>query len=164
MVAHCHREGTLKWFRVDGIVDAQLDPAVTYQLVPTAAVDTYLGNSLDGFSAGDVPIDHRFFVADPDARWVVRNLIVPMKADVVPGGVRITCRTAAILRLARYVLSLAPVARAETPELASLVNQLATATLAQHQRAKPLRAGSLSARMTSRGGRVERRASRAQRR
>jgi predicted DNA-binding transcriptional regulator YafY len=164
MVAQCHREGALKWFRVDGIVDAHVDTRVPYQLVPAAAVETYLTNSLDGFSAGDVTIDHRFFVADPDARWVVRNLIAPMKAQVIAGGVRFTCRTAATLRLARYVLSLAPLARAETAELASLVHQLATATLAEHQRAKPLRVDPVSARVAARGARVARRANRAQRR
>ncbi|HEU4583750.1 MAG TPA: WYL domain-containing protein [Polyangiaceae bacterium] len=138
MVAHCHRSSTLKWFRIDGILDARLDPAVTYQTISDVEVDAYLMNSLDGFAAEDTPVEHRFFVAEPDARWVTKNLIPPMKAESAAGGLRVTCRTTATLRLARFVLGLAPVARAETPELASLVHELATATLGHHWRAKPL--------------------------
>lgn len=138
MVAQCHRSGTLKWFRIDGIVEARLDPAVAYQEAAATDLDKYLATSLDGFAAEDEPIEHRFFVAEPDARWVERNLLPPMTTEAVPGGLRVTCRTTAAVRLARFVLGLAPVARAESPELAALVTELAAATLAQHGRAKAL--------------------------
>jgi predicted DNA-binding transcriptional regulator YafY len=139
MVVHCHHSARLKWFRVDGIIDARMDPAVAYRLTAAADVDDYVARSLDGFTADDAPVEHRFFVADPDARWVARNLLPGMTTEAALGGLRVTCRTAAALRLARFVLSLAPVARAETPELAKLVHDLAAATLAHHERAKPLR-------------------------
>jgi predicted DNA-binding transcriptional regulator YafY len=138
MVAHCHRSGTLKWFRIDGIVDARLDPAVDYQQAAATDLDNYIATSLDGFASEAEPIEHRFFVAEPDARWVERNLIPPMTTEAVPGGLRVTCRTTAAVRLARFVLGLAPIARAESPELAALVTDLAASTLAHHDRAKAL--------------------------
>jgi predicted DNA-binding transcriptional regulator YafY len=138
MVARCHLSSTLKWFRVDNILNARLDPDVQFQPTPPEEVNSYLGSSLDGFTSGEPAQEHRFFVPDPDARWVKNNLIPPMVAELIPGGIRVTCNTSAPLRLARFVLSLAPVARAETPELAALVTELATATLANHQRAKLL--------------------------
>jgi predicted DNA-binding transcriptional regulator YafY len=138
MVAHCHRSGRLKWFRIDGIVDARLDPAVAYQPAAASDLEDYLTTSLDGFAAEDEPIEHRFFVAEPDARWVERNLLPPMTTEAVPGGLRVSCRTTATLRLARFVLGLAPIARAESAELAALVTDLAASTLAHHERAKAL--------------------------
>jgi len=141
MVAHCHRSDTLKWFRIDGIMEARLDSTVPYRASAAADVHDYLAKSLDGFATTDELIEHRFFVAEPDARWITKNLLPPMTAEAVPGGVRVRCRTTAAPRLARFVLSLAPVARAENPELVALVTELATSTLAQHQRAKPLRKG-----------------------
>jgi predicted DNA-binding transcriptional regulator YafY len=140
MVARCHRSGNLKWFRIDGILDGRLEPEVPYQEAMASEVDQYLASSLDGFAAEAAPAEHCFFVAEPDARWVRKNLISPMKAESIPGGVRVTCETTATLRLARFVLGLAPIARAQSPELASLVQQLAAATLELHPRAKPPRA------------------------
>lgn len=136
MVAHCHRSNTLKWFRIDGIVEARPDLAIAYRSISASDVDAYIATSLDGFAADETPIEHRFFVADPDARWVQRNLLPSMTSEAVSGGIRITCRTTATLRLARFVLGLAPVARAESPELAGVVAELATGMLARDERAK----------------------------
>lgn len=141
IVAHCHRSDRLKWFRVDGIMEARLEPNVPYVSAATEDIDDYLAKSLDGFAADDDLIEHRFFVADPDARWVRNNLLPPMIAEPVSGGMIVRCRTTAAPRLARFVLGLAPAARAETPELVTLVTELATSALAQHQRAKVLRQG-----------------------
>lgn len=138
MVARCHRASRLKWFRIDNIAGARLDPDVPFQATPPSTVEQLLAKSLDGFASEDPAEEHRFFVPDPDARWVQKNLLAPMVAESVPGGARITCSTAAPLRLARFVLSLAPSARAETPKLAALVAELAEGALAAHQRAKKI--------------------------
>jgi proteasome accessory factor C len=139
MVARCHQSSTLKWFRVDGILNGRIDPTVTFQASSDEEVTAFSKASLDGFNAGDPPQEHQFFVVDPEARWVKKNLLPAMVAESTPDGIRVTCNTSAPLRLARFVLSLAPLARAETPELAHLVRELATATLANHERSKPLR-------------------------
>jgi predicted DNA-binding transcriptional regulator YafY len=138
MVARCHRASRLKWFRIDNIASARLDPDVPFQATPPNTVEQLLGKSLDGFAGEDPPEEHRFFVPEPDARWVQKNLLAPMVAENVAGGVRVTCNTAAPLRLARFVLSFAPSARAETPNLTALVAELAEGVLAAHQRAKKL--------------------------
>jgi hypothetical protein len=52
-----------------------------------------------------------------------------MTAEVVPGGLRISVTTAGVLLLARYVVGLGAAARAETPELALLVTELARGAL-----------------------------------
>jgi hypothetical protein len=135
LIAHCHRAAALKWFRVDGIVDAKVDPDVGYVSAPLAEIDELASSSIDGFSSPGSASEHRFFVPDPDARWVERNLLSGMHAERVEGGLQVTCRTATALRVARFVLSLAPVARAETQELARLVTQLGEAMVAAHGRA-----------------------------
>jgi predicted DNA-binding transcriptional regulator YafY len=158
LVAHCHRSSTLKWFRVDGIVDARIDAAVRYARTATPTIDEFLRTSVDGFNTPGETVEHRFFVSDPDARWVERNLISGTSAERMEGGVRVTCRTHSPLRIARFVLSLAPIARAETRELGNLVAQLAEATAAAHGRAKPLRSEEPSAIAAAAGTRRARRA------
>jgi hypothetical protein len=144
LIAHCHRSSTLKWFRADGIVAARVDPAIAYVLATPAAIDELASSSVDGFTAPGSASEQRFFVPDPDARWVERNLLSGMHTERVEGGIRITSRTPTPLRMARFVLSLAPVARAETQELALLVAQLGEAMATTHGRAKSLRAGDFS--------------------
>ena len=66
--------------------------------------------------------------------WLTPPLPVPgapsgMTAEVVPGGLCATGTTAGVLRLARYVVGLGVAARAETPELAMLVAELAQGAL-----------------------------------
>lgn len=141
MIAHCHRDQALKWFRIDNISSARLDPSVPFQPTPARCLAQFLEKSLDGFAGEDPAEEHRFFVPDPDSRWVSKNLLSPMTAESVPGGIRVTCTTAAPLRLARFVLSLAPFAKVETPKLAALVVELAEGVLAGHQRAKVLTSG-----------------------
>ena len=73
-VAICHRSGDLKWFRVENVTDARLDPNQPFRDTDPKLVDAHLRASLDGFHDGGAALKHQFFVSDPDARWVARNL------------------------------------------------------------------------------------------
>jgi hypothetical protein len=126
-VATCHRTGELKWFRVDNVLDSKLDTAEAFREVDSKLVDAYVRASLDGFNEGGPPSKHVFFVRDPSARWVARNLIEAMQFEEVPGGIRVTVETSAIQRLARFVVGLGDAAA--TPLTAPL--ELAVAELAR---------------------------------
>ena len=92
-------------------------------------MEAILNQSVDGFHRGEA-VRCSFFVREPESRWVERNLPgslgVPEK---VTGGLRFSATTAGVLRLARYVVGLGAAARAETPELAELVRELARGAL-----------------------------------
>jgi predicted DNA-binding transcriptional regulator YafY len=129
-VATCHRAGKLKWFRVENISEAKLDPGETFRDADPKLVDAHLRASLDGFHEGAAPRTHAFFVSDPDARWVARNLIDEMQCEEVAGGIRVSIETSALPRLARYVVGLGAAAKPLTPELELAVSALAHGALA----------------------------------
>ncbi len=138
-LAVCHRDGKLKWFRVDAVLAARADTTVRFKKTDPAEVDRLLAESLDGFHAGDA-VPCAFHVRDPEARWVMKNLPGPMDIERDPrGGVRITTTTAGILRLARFVVGLGAAARAETPELARLVEELALGARGRRMRSPATR-------------------------
>ncbi|APR84037.1 Hypothetical protein A7982_09386 [Minicystis rosea] len=128
-VAVCHRDGSLKWFRLDNVLGARLDATEPYRAAEPALVVAMLRESVDGFHQGSAPVLCSFFVRAPESRWVERNLPSPMSAEVTSGGLRFTTMTAGVIRLARYVVGLGAAARAETPELARLVTELARGAL-----------------------------------
>jgi len=127
-VAVCHRDGSLKWFRLDNVLGAQLDENEPYRAADPGRVAAMLSESVDGFHQGDA-VPCSFFVRAPESRWVERNLPVPMIVEVTPSGLRLTTTTAGVLRLARFVVGLGAAAHAETPELALLVTELARGAL-----------------------------------
>ena len=125
----CHRTGELKRFRVESVSDAKLDAAEAFRDVPEETVDAYVRGSLDGFHQGGQPLEHSFFVSNPDARWVARNLLEDMRSEDVPGGIRIRLETTAVQRLARFVVGLGGAAKPLSPALASEVALLARGAL-----------------------------------
>jgi predicted DNA-binding transcriptional regulator YafY len=127
-VAVCHRDGSLKWFRLDNVLGARLDPAIAYRAADPARLSAMLDESVDGFHQGGALLC-AFSVREPESRWVARNLPVAMDTEVVPGGLRFSTTTAGVIRLARHVVGLGAAARAETPELALLVAELARGAL-----------------------------------
>jgi len=129
-IATCHRSGTLKTFRVDGILWARLDPNEPFREASEADVDAYDKASLDGFNEGGSPRSFSFLVRNPEARWVKNNLLTGMRAETLTDGERITIETTAILRLARFVVALGGAAAPETPSLAAAVADLARGALA----------------------------------
>jgi predicted DNA-binding transcriptional regulator YafY len=131
-LAICHRSGTLKRFRVEGIALARLDSGIPYRQASPEAVAALIGESVDGYLGEGLQVECAFFVHDPEARWVARNLLSGMRVDAdedVAGGIRVRCTTPAIVRVARFVVGLGGAARAETPELALCVKELARGAL-----------------------------------
>ncbi len=129
LLAVCHRDGSLKWFRADNVQTARLDPAEPYRPAGPAQIEAVLAESMDGFHQGSAPARCAFIVMDPESRWVSKNLLPSMTAEPIPGGLRVVSTTAGVLRLARYVVGLGGVTRIETPELRAAVRELARGAL-----------------------------------
>lgn len=127
-LAFCHNTEALKWFRLDNVRSANIDETEPFREADPDQVDAMLKQSVDGFHKGG-PIQCSFVVCEPECRWVEHNLPVSMTSERVPGGMRFTTTTAGVLRLARFVVGLGISARAETRELAELVEDLARGAL-----------------------------------
>ncbi len=131
-VAVCHRSGTLKWFRVENISHAKLDAGTPYRRDDESRVLAFVKESVDGYRGEGDPIGCSFVVRDPEARWVMRNLLRGMSIDPddeVRDGIRVRCSTPGVLRVARYVVGLGGAARVETTELAACVRDIAKGAL-----------------------------------
>lgn len=128
-VATCHRSNELRWFRVDGIVRAELDRPERIHVETVDAIDRFISESADAFHESAATAEHVYFVRDPEARWVERNLFPPMRADRVSEGIRVHARTAGALRIARFVVGLGAAARVESEALHQLVLELARGAL-----------------------------------
>jgi predicted DNA-binding transcriptional regulator YafY len=127
-IAYNHKIEKLGWFRVSNVERAWEAKSIPFQKVDAAEVEVMLSQSVDGFCRGDA-IECSFFVREPEALWVERNLPVPITPVRVEGGMRFTTTTAGVLRLARFVVGLGEAARVETPELAAHVRELARGAL-----------------------------------
>lgn len=130
----CHRSKELRWFRVENVLEGSLDGKVTYLAAPAQKVEEMLGASLDGFFETGPTREHVFFVDDPDARWVGKNLLEGMRAEPVRGGLRVRISTAALPIVARFVAGLGSSAKAETEELKAAVVALAEGAIASNAR------------------------------
>jgi predicted DNA-binding transcriptional regulator YafY len=128
-IAVCHATGELRWFRADGILEAAPDESEPFRKAKAEAVREMLESSIDGFSGSGPVRELAFIVRDPDARWVERNLTSGMKAQRTKNEIRVVARTAAVIRVARFVVSLGASATPETPELARAVAELARGAL-----------------------------------
>ncbi len=129
-VGTCHRDHSMKWFRVDNIMWARLDSEEQYEGADGAAVDGFVAESLDGFHQGVEARELRFWVKDPEARWVARNLLEGMSSEPVKDGISVVVRTSAPLRVARYVVGLGGAVTVESEQLRVMVRELARAALA----------------------------------
>ena len=129
-IALCHRTGELKWFRIDGVFDARLDPTEAYRPSTKKDVEKFQAESLDGFHSPGPAEPLAFFVRDPEARWVARNLLEGMRTEEETGGMRVLVDTTAAIRVARYVVALGAAAIPETPSLATAVREIAEGALA----------------------------------
>lgn len=133
-VATCHREGRLKWFRVDNVTDASVDEGVEFRAADEGEVDDLVAGSLDGYYDPKTKKErHTFFVREPEARWVAKNLLDGMRVEEERGGIRVAAVTTAVSRLARYVVGLGDAAQAETPALRDEVLRLARGAAAANQ-------------------------------
>jgi len=111
------------------VSDAALDPEQGFRVALDADVDDFVAASLDGYHELAKPITLSFFVREPEARWVARNLLPGMKPEDERDGIRVTVRTSALAVVARYVTQLGAAAEPETPALAERVAEIARGAL-----------------------------------
>lgn len=130
-VATCHKNGDLRWFRVDGIARARVDDSQKFRECDPAVLAAYRAASLDGFKGAGPAIACSFLVREPECVWVANNLLEGMHSESVQGGMRVTVETSAILALARFVVRFGDAVQPETPALARAVAELARGALDQ---------------------------------
>jgi len=126
--AVCHRDGALKWFRVERAYDAVIDRASWWREAAPEAIAAMLEESLHGFRE-EAARDHVFVVRSPDAEWARHNLPKGARVEEAGGGIRVTIRTGAPSVLARFVVGLGASATAESDDLAARVRALAEGAL-----------------------------------
>jgi hypothetical protein len=89
----------VRTFRVDHVRGCSPDSGVPFVRVDDEEIAAYTRGSVDGFHGpGKDPIACRFTVRDPEARWVEHNLLAPMQARRVDGGIEVTIVTYAVDR------------------------------------------------------------------
>ena len=132
-VATCHRDDRLKWFRLDGVIAAELSHQEPFRNTEPEAVDRLLKESVDGYHSGARAVRCTFRVNLQDARWVRTQLQLPCEIKVEGGEMVFTAVTAGLQSLARFLVGLGRAARVDTPELRRLVLELARGALAMHE-------------------------------
>jgi len=133
-VAWCHRAQQLRWFRLEHVQSVAPEANDAYHPEPEI-VEEFIAQSLDGYHDDTEPCVCRFFVAEEAARWVKYNLPQGFSTTPVDGGLEISGTTAGTRPLARFVVGLGEQARAITPELATLVYELAEGAMRANQNA-----------------------------
>ncbi len=84
---------------------------------------------MDGFHGEGAAQLLTFVVRNPDARWVKNNLLPGMKAEPIGDGIRVSVHTAALRRVAQFVVGLGASAAPESAALAREVAALARGAL-----------------------------------
>jgi predicted DNA-binding transcriptional regulator YafY len=135
-VAWCHRAQQLRWFRLDHIQSLAPQANDAYHPEPENVQD-FITESLDGYHDDTEPCVCSFFVAEEAARWVKYNLPQGFGTTPVHGGVEVSGTTAGIRPLARFVVGLGEQARAITPELTTLVRELADGAMRANRASTP---------------------------
>lgn len=136
-VATCHESGTLRRFRVSGVLDAKLDASQAFRPIAEADLDRFDAETVGGFRADDPPVHCVFFVRDPEAAWVARNLPrAPFVEHPEKDGSRFEVDTRGLAVVARFVAGLGEAATPESPELAKAVADLARGALANAERSR----------------------------
>jgi hypothetical protein len=128
-LATCHDTDRLKWFRLAGVSNARLDPSVPFRPASAEAIAKIERETVGGFHEDGAPVACSFFVRQPEAAWVKRNLLNGMTHESTSGGIRVSIDTAAVQVVARFVVQLGEAARAETPELRAQVEGIAKGAL-----------------------------------
>jgi predicted DNA-binding transcriptional regulator YafY len=138
LIATCHKAKALRRFRVSNVLEARIDASEPFRSATQAALDELDAASLAGFRQAGPKVACSFFVRDPEAVWVARNLPDPqITHERAEGGARFLIQTPGVEMLARYVVGLGSAARAETPELSKEVEKLAKGALANLPGAGP---------------------------
>jgi hypothetical protein len=130
-IAMCHENRDLRWFRVEGIMRARADDTEAFRGCSDDEVAAFRDSSIDGYRGPGPVVPCSFFVREPESSWVTNSLLDGMRAESLTGGIRVTANTSAVVRLARFVVSLGDAATPETPDLAEAVIELARGALDQ---------------------------------
>lgn len=130
-IATCHQNGCLRWFRVEGIFHARVDETEPFRHCSASDVEAFRAASLDGFKGDGPPVEYSFFVREPEASWVANNLLEGMRVESRHGGICVSIKTSAHVRLARFVVSLGGAARPQDRALAQAVAEIARDALEQ---------------------------------
>ena len=111
----------------------------------------FVSETVAGFRVEGPPVKCAFVVRQPAAAWVKRNLLETMKAVTIEGGIHVTIETAAVSKVAEFVVRLGRDAIPETPELAQHVIQIAEGALesALASGGRPLPGAGAAARVSS---------------
>ena len=126
LVAYCHDNQELRWFRVDNIQRALLAEERIATAVPPEDVERYIASSPDGFHDGSNQ-ELAFTVKQPTASWIAGNLLPGMRIEREDRGVlRVVTRGGALV-VARFIVGLGGDGTAESKQLRALVCDLATA-------------------------------------
>lgn len=133
LCAICHRDGTLKWFRVDNIFGADPDLSDPFRRETDAEVDSFVGGSLHGFVDEAVAVHCTFIAREPDWRWIRKSFVSVLEETPVPDGVRLTISTRGVLALARLLAGLGDLVRIETPAIRALVLEIAQGSVKSAQ-------------------------------
>ncbi|MBX3226500.1 MAG: WYL domain-containing protein [Labilithrix sp.] len=134
-IATCHVANELRRFRVSNVSEAKLDSTEPFRPTTKDALAKLDRESFGGFRDVGPVVRCAFFVRDPEAYWVARNLPDDnIAVEDAKGGSRFVVETAGVLVLARFVAGLGEVARPETKELAAEVRAIAQAALANATR------------------------------
>jgi predicted DNA-binding transcriptional regulator YafY len=134
-IGTCHKNGDLRWFRVEGISRARVDEAQKFRECAPSELAAFRRASLDGFKGATPPVTCSFFVREPESVWVANNLLEGMHVESVHAGIRVSADTSAVLPLARFVVGLGDAARPETSVLAQMVAKLARGAMEQAETA-----------------------------
>jgi predicted DNA-binding transcriptional regulator YafY len=131
-LATCHRDGSLKWFRVDRILRAHESAEEVFRAATPESVARVIAASIDGYHGDGAPSVVSVFVREPESRWVARNHPRPLAVEELPNGIRLRGEVGSVKQLARWVVSLGSAARAESPELVEAVRALAAGAISVH--------------------------------
>jgi predicted DNA-binding transcriptional regulator YafY len=124
-LARCHRDGLLKWFRVDNVMAAELDSNTPFRPASREEVEAHRASSVGGFHTGAPAQEYEIFIRNPEARWAVRNAPCAVREFPAEGGARLITVNAGAPVLAAWIVSLGAAAHAVTPELRALARELA---------------------------------------
>ncbi len=137
LVAWCHQAKSLRWFRLDNVLKANIDETEKFIAVNSAEVNRMLQESVDGFheTHAEGARELAFFARLPEANWVKRNLLSSMRVDESGStreGLRIVCGAGGAPVVARFIVGLGEAAKAEGALLSGLVLDLAAGATRRH--------------------------------
>jgi len=128
LIATCHRENRLKWYRLNGILSVGVDSRERYRPATEAQLGQFLRHSVDDHHSGEPPTRSVFRARRSVAEWLQDRLPFA-EASVNGDAVVLTAHTSGLTALAQLLVSLGNAVTIETPELRLLVAQLARAAL-----------------------------------